>query len=258
MNIGIYKITNPKGKIYIGQSTNLSKRKDEYKKINSVKGQPKIFHSILKYGFENHTFEIIEECTLEQLNEREIYWGEYYKVLNKNGLNLRLGNGRGKVSDELKLQISKAHKGTKKPWAGKNLKLTDEHKKILIESRKNTSNPLFQYDLQGNFIKEWINPKQASRTLNIDKGCLYAVIDNPNKTSGGFIFTSIFRDDIQSTSKWKKHKKPVLQFDIQGNFIREWESAKDAALYNNAKVQNVTACCRKEKKTCNKFIFQYK
>jgi group I intron endonuclease len=53
--VGIYKITNPKGKVYIGQSTNIEERMKHYINKNG-KRQPKIFYSIKKYGWENHIF----------------------------------------------------------------------------------------------------------------------------------------------------------------------------------------------------------
>ena len=64
--IGIYKITSPSGKIYIGQSINIEKRINSYKYSASIK-QRKIYNSIIKYGIEYHDFTIIEECKLEEL-----------------------------------------------------------------------------------------------------------------------------------------------------------------------------------------------
>jgi group I intron endonuclease len=105
MNVGIYKITSPSGKIYIGQSTDLEKRENDYKILKCEK-QPKLYNSLKKYGWENHTFEIIEKCRLDQLNKREIYWGLHYDVLEEKGLNLRLGNANGLCSEETKQKIS--------------------------------------------------------------------------------------------------------------------------------------------------------
>lgn len=110
--IGIYKITNPNGKVYIGQSVNLEERIRKYNKLN-CKRQVKLFNSFLKYKVENHTFEIIEECPEELLNEREIYWGTFYKVLAE-GLNLKLGKGRGSLSLSTKEKISNSLKGKNK------------------------------------------------------------------------------------------------------------------------------------------------
>ena len=126
--IGIYKITNPKGKIYIGQSTNLKKREEDYIKLRCDK-QYKLYNSLKKYGWEQHNFKIIEECVLEHLNEKEIYWGLHYGVLEKNNLNLRLGNANGLCSEETKNKISKANKGKSKPKGfGVGRKHSDETK----------------------------------------------------------------------------------------------------------------------------------
>ena len=51
--IGIYKITSPSQRIYIGQSINIEKRWKEYS-VTKLKSQPKIKNSILKYGIKNH------------------------------------------------------------------------------------------------------------------------------------------------------------------------------------------------------------
>jgi len=112
--VGIYKITSPSGKIYIGQSVNIKERLRKYKKLN-CKRQIYLYNSFVKYGVENHIFEIIEECSLEQLNEREIYWGNKFNVLDYNkGLNCKLGKGKGALNSKTKQKISNALLGKKK------------------------------------------------------------------------------------------------------------------------------------------------
>lgn len=113
--IGIYKITNPKGKIYIGQSVNLKKRFYTYKTPKSFKSQIKLYNSILKYGFVNHLWEIVEECSVELLNEREQYWQEYFNSIEE-GLNCKLTSTKDKsgfLSQETKDKISKSKLGVK-------------------------------------------------------------------------------------------------------------------------------------------------
>ena len=83
---GIYKITSPSNRIYIGQSSDLKERFRRYKHLHRSKLLTKLYRSFLKYGIENHKFEIIEECLPELLNERERYWQDYYNVNSKNGL----------------------------------------------------------------------------------------------------------------------------------------------------------------------------
>ena len=109
--IGIYKITNPKGAVYVGQSINIEKRKKYY--INKhCKGQKKIYASLVKYGFENHIFEVVCECLKEQLNDLEVYYIKKYNSFNnKNGMNLDSGGLVKKQSDETKAKRSKSLKG---------------------------------------------------------------------------------------------------------------------------------------------------
>lgn len=112
--IGIYKITNPKGNIYIGQSKDILKRIYFYKK-GKCKSQAKLFHSLLKYGFDNHLIEIIEECPLEMLNEREIYWIKFYNSFNtEHGLNLQSGGLVCIVSDATREKQSEIKLGYKR------------------------------------------------------------------------------------------------------------------------------------------------
>ena len=87
--IGIYKITNPNNKIYIGQSINIERRFNQYKKL-MCKKQPILYRSFLKYGVENHIFEIIEECKIEQLNYKERYYQDLFNVVSVTGLNCTL------------------------------------------------------------------------------------------------------------------------------------------------------------------------
>lgn len=109
--IGIYKITSPTGRIYIGQSINMKRRLNDYKNLRCKK-QPKLLHSFLKYGYEAHLVEVILECGIEELNEKERYYQDLYDCVN-NGLNCTLtktNDKSGKLSDEHKAKISIANK----------------------------------------------------------------------------------------------------------------------------------------------------
>ena len=117
--IGIYKITNPKGKIYIGQSIDIEKRFKTYKSEYGI-GQTKLFNSFKKYGTELHNFEVITECEVSELNEKERYYQELLNCI-KEGLNcnyVKTEMKSGRVSEETRLKMIKAQTGNKK-WLGK-------------------------------------------------------------------------------------------------------------------------------------------
>jgi len=87
MSIGIYKITSPSGRIYIGQTRNFESRCSDYKSLDKVVKQRRLYNSFVKYGFKSHSFEVIVECEISQLNELERYYQEINNVLGKGGLN---------------------------------------------------------------------------------------------------------------------------------------------------------------------------
>lgn len=112
--IGVYKITNPKGLIYIGSSKDIDTRWKWYKKLR-CNSQIKLCNSLKKYGVDNHIFEIIEECDVKILLERELFYGTFYNCLDKkNGLNCRLPKsmeGYVCMSQETKNKIGCSNKG---------------------------------------------------------------------------------------------------------------------------------------------------
>lgn len=100
--IGIYKITKiNNGKSYIGQSNDIKRRFDEHIQKDNLA----IDKAITKYGAAAFKFEIIEECTLDQLDEKEIYWIAYYNTYKGIGYNCNPGGGnsRGENNGRTKL-----------------------------------------------------------------------------------------------------------------------------------------------------------
>jgi len=109
----IYKITNPKGRIYVGSTVKLDQRISSYKGLH-CKLQVKIYRSIKKYGWENHLFEILKECKELDRYYYESYYGNFYNVLSKENLNLALPKSDMLgfcLSEETRKKIGKAHKG---------------------------------------------------------------------------------------------------------------------------------------------------
>lgn len=114
MSCGIYKITNDlNGKCYIGQSIHIEKRwtneKADAKNQNSESYNTALSRALRKYGINNFTFEIIENCPIELLNEKEMYYIDYYNSYF-NGYNSTTGGDANfgnsfKISKEQLLEI---------------------------------------------------------------------------------------------------------------------------------------------------------
>lgn len=118
---GIYKITSPSGKNYIGQSIDIDRRKKQYQKI--TKKQTLLYNSIKKYGLDSHEFFILETINGEELSNdelikwldaKEIFYSLKFNSMFPNGLNLRIGRGGGRCSEEAKRKNRESHAGKKR------------------------------------------------------------------------------------------------------------------------------------------------
>lgn len=130
---GIYVITNEiNQKQYVGLSKNCWKRwADHYSKsYNSNKKdvlEKALYMAMRKYGRDNFSFKIIEECPEEQLSEREVYWikklNTYHGGYNEteggekpgpNSVHLGEAHGMAKLTEKEVIQCRKWYKEGKK------------------------------------------------------------------------------------------------------------------------------------------------
>jgi group I intron endonuclease len=235
--VGIYKIINPRGKMYIGKSKNIEKRFTDYRKIQCCKQQRKIYHSLKKYGPENHIFEIIEECEYEMLNDREIYWISKFNSIIE-GLNLTSGGDGGVLSEESQ-------------------KLR----------RLNSSNPIYQFTIDGVFIKRhngatfaveelgkgnannindcargkykvtygyrWVYEKDIQDLTNLHLPPVEYLPNGAKWTEDRRIRTSKSREGETRSIEYKQKisqikRKPIYRTDINGNTTQILNSFSDA------------------------------
>jgi group I intron endonuclease len=194
--IGIYKITNPKGKIYIGQTIDFDRRVYQYKMLN-CKEQPKLYNSLKKYGYDNHRFELIFQCFECYLTHWERYYQELYNSTENNNLNCFLvttSDKTGRHSEETKLKMSKAAKGKKKSvehiaklpqnQKGYKGKKRSEETKLKQSLNNGKARKVYQYTKDNEFIKEWRNVTEAEKAYSINN--VSGVALGKLKTCGGF------------------------------------------------------------------------
>lgn len=217
---GIYKIQNiENNKIYIGQSIDIAQRWREHRSDALINRDNSILHkAIKKYGEFNFSYEIIEECLKEKLDEREIYWIQYYNSMAPNGYNQTSGgySGQGELF------------------------------------RK----PVLQYDLKGNFIQEFESASEAARQLNVFKSNLTAACRGESTQCGGFQWK--YKDSDKKISIVPdKSGKIVYQYDKQMNLIAIFTSAVDAEKNTGIKSGNIRQCCNGRSKTAGGFVWRY-
>jgi len=116
----IYKITNViTQKLYVGQTKRSIQRrfKSHISEANRNLYDTYLHRSIRKYGKENFTIELLEECNDDNISKREIFWIQTLNTKAPNGYNLHEG---GFVvclnpSPKLRQKLSDAKKGYV-PW----------------------------------------------------------------------------------------------------------------------------------------------
>lgn len=209
--IGIYKITSPTGRVYVGQSVDIDIRFEKYKLIKQSKSQVRLHRSFKKYDIKNHTFEILEECDEKELNNRERHYQDLYNVTSRKGLNCKLtksddksgklsqetrnkisNSNKGKIrSKETKLKLSLINKGkklsteTREKIRQSKLKTTDETKLKMSNSKKSGKNNLAKKVICTETKQIWDTITDCALDLSIRMKLLSRYLNNvhPNKTS---------------------------------------------------------------------------
>lgn len=239
----IYLVTNCYGdpnKVYVGKTTNIKNRKSRHKK---------------KYG-RNINFDIIDE--IDSLDKKdwkplETYWINKVMVWKFNIMNIRKEGGSGSTKWTEKQKANRRGKGM-----GPNPKISKAKLNHI-----GTSKPILQYDLEGNFIKEW--PSISEATRNINNSDIPSCLSGKQSQAGGFIW--IYKEGnilnnipkfINKRGKSKAKCRTIIQYSLKDEFIKEWESGKHAALVLKKNQPDISACCKGKLKTAGGFKWKFK
>lgn len=125
----IYSVSFENKIVYIGQSRfTLDIRIRNYKSaIKDRKKKTHIINHLRFHGIEKHVFEIIDTANCrEELNNKEIFYIDFYNTLCPNGLNLTYGGDSPIFSKETRQKMSKSRKG-KTPWNKNTVGLMGKH-----------------------------------------------------------------------------------------------------------------------------------
>ncbi len=227
--IGIYKITSASGRVYIGQSIDIEYRFNDYKRLR-CKGQKRLYNSFLKYGIDAHTFEIIEECSIEILNERERFWQEHYNVL-ENGLNCKYtktNDKSGVHSEETRKKISKSNigkkhsedsrkkmsenntkpKGELSPYYGKKRpkEVTEKMRQTKIERYKNGELTPWNKGIKRTDINGGNHP-MAKQVINLENGfvfdCVMDAFNSQRQVKTKSYFTSMLNGSDKNNTNFQ-------------------------------------------------------
>lgn len=217
----IYCITNTiNGKKYIGKTSNsVEKRFNEHlHDCHRRKMEKRPLYSVInKYGKEHFIVETIEKCPKEIVNEREIYWIDFYNTY-KNGYNTtRGGEGKFKIDEDIILELYGKYKKIKIVHEKTGYDTTTIRKVLKAHNIEIVHyNPpdytlwglprkILQYSLKNTFLREFESANKAANWL-FDNG--YA----KTKNSGirGHILSAAKNEGKAYNFYWK-YKESVQQ-----------------------------------------------
>jgi hypothetical protein len=153
------------------------------------------------------------------------------------------GREREEFTELHKINISKNIKGIKK---------SKEHRKNLSKSK---SIPVFQYTLDGVFLKQWESAKKAGNILNIDPGDITGCRRGVKKSAGGFLWKE---NKIEVKPYKHNNSSNILQYTLEGEFIQEFQSISKASKILKLNPSGISNCANGRSKYSGGFIWRYK
>lgn len=248
---GIYKITNKvNGKYYIGKSIDIYRRWKDEKRFVSVNDH--LQNAFKKYGFDNFSFEILEECSEELLNDREIYYISLLDATNnKKGYNMTFGGTGGKPSEETieKMKETKKKNGYTKYWLGKSLPA--EMKQKISNSLSGDKHPNFNKTGENSPNGRKVICIETNQTFNtLKEAALFAGLKTPNN-----IRTAIKTNTKAGGYHWRYlDSKPKVK-NLTTNEI--FSSISEAAKVTGVDTSALHKVCKGQRKTCGGFEWSY-
>ena len=244
---GVYKIVNNiNSKVYIGQSINIKARwKDHINSLNRKDSRCTLLQRAWnKYGQENFSFEILELCSEDMLDEIEIRYIDAYDSHN-NGYNIEPGGNqykhltddtkkkigdanRGRIrSEEAKQKMSELRSGKNNAMYGKHH--SEESKKKMSDSKKGKSGHA-QTDYQ----------KECARLANLGKDVSQETRRKLSEANKGHV-------------PYNKSSRPVYCIELQ----RIFKCPSDAGKEFNINSGNIVNCCKHIRKSCGGYHWMY-
>lgn len=276
MSCGIYKITNQiNQKVYIGKSIRIERRWSQHKsEINNLQKQNHLYRAMRKYGIDNFLFEIIELCPNNNkiLSEREKYWIQYYNSYQTGYNETRGGDGLFKYNPQeiyklwdngysvleitqiLHCQQQTVYDNLKNyptysTEQSKNRANTHRKQRISELAAKRQSYPVYQYDIEGNFIAEYSNLTEAAQHFGYSRdNSITKVINESNrKLAYGYQWSK------EKLDRMPPYTGSVKKFPIRNiNTGQVFESIRRAEKWANTSHGSISKVLNGQRKSAGK------
>lgn len=278
----IYTLEHPETGVvrYVGKTDNPKRRLEEHYNDKRALHKSNWVKSLRAAGL-RPVMQILEEVTLCEWQEREVYWISQMRAWGFRLCNLDSGgNGPGKVSEATKHRLSIIGQGRPNPTARV---------------------PVAKYNLKGEYIETMASIHEAAASVKVSAQSLCYAIKSNSKTGGflwqraidGHFAKSIYskynekgklkrsKEEINSIIKKRMatnllldkpkrvlspeeiarrkrvaKRKPIIQLDLSGNYMATWNSRKDVFLELKIHQSSITACLRGKYKQAGGYLWK--
>lgn len=259
----IYTLTDPLTNEvrYVGKTTNLLRRLNAH--INRSKKykyhSARWINSIIEKGLKP-IMSVIEECDEKNWEDKEVYWINYYRglfdltnILDGGGHSATYGRLGKPWSEEQRINNRKTRLGMK-------VNHTEEGNKKRVEGIRRYYNQnkkqVYQYDLNGCFIKEWSSAVDVEKELGVKHSNITKVCKCLGKQAGGFMWSY----KIENLPPYERnlYMKKVLQIDSNDSIVNQFDSIKEASLVVGISKTAIVNCLTGKSKSSGGFKWKYK
>jgi hypothetical protein len=151
--------------------------------------------------------------------------------------------------------IANCCRGIVKSAGGYIWRYKDEFIEINLNKLNDKVRSVKQYDLSGNFIKEYSSIRETIE-YGFNDGCVQSCCVGKSKSHGGYIWR--YSEDTPPTKYKNKTIREVIQYDKDMNFIKEWSSISSVTKELGVGSNSITTCCKGKYKSAGGFIWRYK
>lgn len=115
-------------------------------------------------------------------------------------------------------------------------------------------NIIYKFKLDGTLVQGWTSLREASKSLNIPIDVLDYVASTDNTTLNGYSYQYLsINKEVRQSSVTKK----VYQYSKDGELIREWVSASEAARSLDGSRADISKCCKGQQKSAYGYLWSF-